>query len=404
MSHIRKQARAKAEAWSVLACVIFLAVATSLSICPSLLAASGPSTTWKIEQLQPGAPGRFTSLKRDGSGNLHLVFVSNDGDHDPLIYAYWDHSLKRWFTMAVAQHAAFPWLVLDSHQRPHISYVDAGTAKNSTIHYANWDGAAWKKQALPVKAEVVSYYCSIALDTNDKPTLSFYEYEGPAGADYALRMRTVSWNGQYWEARTVDTQRGSGKFNSLANNSGREPHLAYANVQAETAGLRYAHFNGSRWVTELLEGGAGKPWPSYSVAIAVDQHDIPHIAYTDPVNLIVKYATQLGGKWRFEAVASIGGEYFPDRDGITVDEQGTPYITYYDSAMGALKLAWRQDGKWIGSVVDPNFAGATSSVQVQQGMVWIAYTDESGRGVKVAFGSLPGKAPLNSASGSAGSR
>jgi hypothetical protein len=216
-------------------------------------------------------------------------------------------------------------------------------------------------------------------------------------------MRTATWNGQYWEARTVDTQRGSGKFNSLSNNSGREPHLAYANVQAETAGLRYAHFNGSRWETELLEGGPGMPWPLYSVAIAVDQHDIPHIAYTDPLNLVVKYATRRAGKWRFEVVDSIAGEYFPDRNGITVDEQGTPYITYYDAGMGALKIAWRQDGKWLADIVDSNFAGATSSVQVEQGTAWIAYTDETGRGLKVAYTVLPDTALLTHASGSAGS-
>jgi hypothetical protein len=398
MSHIWKQAKAKAEAWGAIGGLVFLAAATPLS----LVAATAPPTNWKIEELQPGAPGRFASLKGDRNGNMHLVFVSNDGTSNALIYAFWDHALTRWFTMVVAEHAGFPSLVLDSHQRPHISYSDAGGAKGSKLRYVHWDGREWKKEAILINADVIGYYTSITLDAKDNPTLSFYEYEGPAGSDYGLRMRTASWNGQYWEVRTVDAQRGSGKFNSLANNSGREPHLAYANVQGETAGLRYAHFDGSQWETELLEGRPGMPWPLHSVAIAVDQHDIPHIAYTDPLNMVVKYATRQAGKWRFEVVGSIAGEYFPDRNGITVDKEGTPYITYYDADLGALKIAWRQDGKWLADIVDPNFAGATSSVQVEQGTAWIAYTDEAG--LKVARASLPDKALLTHASGSAGSQ
>jgi hypothetical protein len=397
MTHISKLRRSKAKVRSALAGVAFWTAATSTW----LMAASAPSVNWKIEQLQPGAPGKFASLKIDTNGNAHLAFVSVDGDRNPLIYGFWDHSLKRWFNMTVAEHAGFCWLVLDSHQRPHISYADAGGGKGSKLRYAYWDGTQWKKQAIQVNADVIGYYTSITLDTNDNPTLSFYEYEGP-GNTFGLLMRTATWNGKYWEIRTVDGQRGSGKFNSLANNSGRAPHLAYANVQAETMSLRYSHWNGGRWETQILEGLPGTPLSVDSVAIAVDPNDNPHIAYTDWTYRVVKYATRQDGKWSFQVVDSLTDQAFPDRNGITVDDQGNPFITYYDAGLGVLKLAFRQGGKWVTEIVDQNYAGETSSVQVSQGTIWIAYSDGAEKGLRVASAALADRGLLTQA-GSAGS-
>jgi len=397
MSHICELRRSKAKIWSAIAGVVFWTVSTSTS----LMAASAPSVNWKIEELQASGPGKFASLKIDTNGNAHLAFVSVDGDRNPLIYGFWDHSLKRWFTMTVTEHAGFCWLVLDSHQRPHISYADAGGAKGSKLRYANWDGTQWKKQAIQVNADVIGYYTSITLDKNDNPTLSFYEYEGP-GNVFGLLMRTATWNGKYWEIRTVDGQRGSGKFNSLANNSGRAPHLAYANVQAETMSLRYSHWNGESWETQILEGLQGElPLSVDSVAITVDQNDNPHIGYTDWTNRVVKYATRQDGKWRFQVVDTLTDQAFPDRNGITVDDRGNPYITYFDAGQGVLKLAFRQGGNWMTDIVDHNYAGETSSVQVSHGTVWIAYSDGAGKGLKVASAPLGDRGLLTEAGGSA---
>ena len=68
-------------------------------------------------------------------------------------------------------------LALDSHQRPHISYLSYGGG----LTYARWDGASWQKQKIPIPARTIEFYTSIALDQNDHPIISFYEVDNAEG-------------------------------------------------------------------------------------------------------------------------------------------------------------------------------------------------------------------------------
>jgi hypothetical protein len=331
---------------------------------------------WRITAIDITGVGQFSSLKFDAAGNGHVVYSVEDG-LSSLKYGFWDHNLKRWLTMLIARGATSCALVLDAESRPHVSYADAGTAKGAKLHYARWDGTKWNAQAIPVNADVIAFYTSIALDADGNPVISFYEYEGPGGIGFVLRLRAVRWNGSHWEVRTVDQQPGSGKFNSMASDSSGRPHIAYANVKAEYAGLRYARWNGNAWEKQILEGAET---PSYvaSVALAMDGSNTPHISYTDVARRVVKYATLREGKWITEPVDAIGKDAYPDRNGIAVDDRGTPYMTYFDAAAGVLKMAWRTNGRWMTESIDGGGAGFTSSIQVTTSGIWITYADQSG--------------------------
>lgn len=345
-------------------------------------ACAARSASWKIAVVDSSGVGRFSSLRIDKDENAHVAYTVDDERHS-LKYAFWDHALKRWFNMRVAEGAQFCSLVLDSKQRPHISWVDYGTGVGAKVHYAYWDGQSWKRQNLPpATTGAIGYYTSIALDKNEYPMISYYDYAGPGG-EFILRLRTFVWNGKYWEARTVDPEYGSGKFNCIATDSAGSPHIAYANVSAMRASLRYASWNGHSWASEILEGREGA-YPAYSVSMILDKGDSPHIAYTDVTRHAVKYASRRGGKWQFEDVDLLEKDAYPDRNGIALDEDGTPYLSYYDAGLGLLKLAHREGQKWIVEVVDQNFAGFTSSVQIDRGTIWIAYADETGGALKLA--------------------
>src|SRR5262245_32958467 len=82
---------------------------------------------WHIDVVDPTGIGRFSSLKIDKDGNAHVAYVIDDGNKFPLRYGFWDHTVRRWFLMNVAEGASFCALVLDSKQRPHISWADNGT-------------------------------------------------------------------------------------------------------------------------------------------------------------------------------------------------------------------------------------------------------------------------------------
>src|ERR1017187_4032096 len=91
-----------------------------------LVAQISQAATWHIEMIDQGGVGKFTSLKIDKEGNAHLAYVVEDSK-ETLKYAFWDHALKRWFTMKVAEGASFSSMALDSKQHPHISWADSGT-------------------------------------------------------------------------------------------------------------------------------------------------------------------------------------------------------------------------------------------------------------------------------------
>jgi hypothetical protein len=351
------------------------------SILQILLAGSLTATTqsgvWTTEIVDPGGGGQFASMRIDAFGNAHVAYMDRDTG---LKYSFWDHSLNKWFTTPLDRTGGFIALALDSKQRPHISYIEYGTGK---LKYSHWDGSIWQKQALAIPAKDISFYTSIALDANDYPIISFYEYEAATG-DSLLRLRTVSWNGTLWDVRTADSTRGSGKFNSIAYDAKGNLHLAYGNVAYENATLRYARWNGRSWEPEIVEGVPGTGYLAFSVFIALDKLDIPHIVYTDVPRQAVKYASCVGNTWKVETVDSIRKSAYPDRNGLAFDELGNPYISYYDGGLGFLKIAHKKDGGWITEIVDRDFAGYTNSLQIHDGTIWVAYADEPAASLKVS--------------------
>lgn len=362
------------------------AFVNALTLSAALWAAMGVSAgaQWRVETVDQSGSGRFTSMKVDKNGNVHVVYIPESDTH-PLKYAYWDHKLDRWFTMSVANYASYCTLALDSNQRPHVSYATHGTGKGAKLHYVVWKGGAvWEDKPIsPAGDAVVGYYTSIALDEQDNPSFSYYDYEGPGGSGFMLRLRSVFWNGKFWEVRMVDRQPGSGKFNSIAIDSKGRPHIAYANVKAEFSGLRYASWDGDAWQTEKLEGIRG-PQPMFSVALVLDKNDNPHIVYSDVDNRTVKYATRRNGQWSLQTVDSVGNVGYPDRDGIALDEKGNVYLSYFDSGEGVLKVATNRNGKWYVETLARDFAGFTSSIAVHDGMLWVAFADDAQGAFKVA--------------------
>lgn len=339
---------------------------------------------WHIESIEPlGSQVKYSSLKLDSLGNVHVAYQVDDQNHYRLRYAFWDHSVKRWFTMTVDEYVGTCSLALDSKQHPHISYTDFAGGR---LKYAHWDGTKWQKQIVPVNSENVNYYQSIALTPDDRPNISFYEYRGPIDTDIKIRLRTVMWNGQYWELRTVDNTEGSGKFNTIDADSEGHLHLAYANVSASTGSMRYAVWDRQSWKFEILEGekennGHGVGW---SCNIALDKHSNPHLTYMDEVKGLVKYAVRTDGRWQIQVIGRVSRVGYPDRNAIAIDDEGRPYVGYYDAGRGILQVVHQKGQKWVTEVVDSNHSGFTSSMGIDKGVIWISYSDDANGGLKVA--------------------
>jgi hypothetical protein len=335
------------------------------------LAACLPAGEWKVGIVDGSVGGKSSSLRIDKFGNAHVTYTDPEQAPPLLQYSFWDCKLNKWFTETIGRAMGFTSITLDSKGHPHIAYP---------LAHVYWDGVSWQTQSIPVKARVINYYTSIALDSQDNPAISFYEEVGMG--DNLLRLRVVSWESMRWAVRTVDEDHGSGKFNSMATDSAGRLQIAYGNVEYMNRSLRYARWNGRSWETEVLETGASM----WSVAMVLDKTDVPHVAYTDAGKGLIKYATKRNGKWEFQAVDSIAKVAYPDRNGIALDDHGNPYISYYDAGYGVLKVAHRKGNQWLVEVVDRDFAGLNSSLQIFQGIIWITYADESSGRLKFARG------------------
>lgn len=359
-----------------------------------LLPASLCASVWLTEVVDTAGAGKFTSMRVDSHGNIHLAYSIEDGSRNPLKYAFRDVSLKRWFTMKVAEGAAACSLALDSNQRPRISWTDFGTMSGSKLRYAQWTGSAWRVQPIPLNSDVIAYYNSIVLDAEDNAAISFYEYRGPKETDLHIRMRIVQWDGQVWGVKTVDPTEGSGKFNSMAIDRRGRIHLAYANVSSGTEGLRYALWDGKRWKAEVVDDAArnGGGVVGQAVSVALDKEDNPHITYMNVSSPSMKYAVRRNGRWSVETVDTVSSVGYPDRNGIAVSEDGGPFISYYDAGRGHLKVAYQDRGKWLVETVDENAVGFTSSVQIHGGELWVSYADLANGAIRVSHTSLPGSA------------
>jgi hypothetical protein len=248
---------------------------------------------------------------------------------------------------------------------------------------------------VPLDAEIIAYYTSIALDAQDRPTISFYEYTGPRGTDFRVRLRVMKFNGSYWQVQTVDGQNQSGKFNALDIDATGATHLAYANVNGMTAGLRYAYSDGTSWKLDVVESlPAIQNYVGYSACLALDKEGNPHVSYAQYSRpYLVKYATRKNGRWKIEAVDQVAGVGYPDRNGIVLDDAGQPYISYYDAGQRSLKLAHREGEKWKVEAVDTNGVGFTSALVIDRGVIWVGYADESGGGFRVAHRAIDAGGP-----------
>src|SRR5262249_23027481 len=135
-----------------------------------------------------------------------------------------------------------------------------------------------------------------------------------------------------------------GTFPALAVDSAGHPHMVYNNVYEN--GLHYATYDGAKWHTQIVDGAH----TDYSLGLALDRADRPHISYYLYHQPDGTYATQLkyayfdGKEWFIQTAdpRERTGKY----NSIAVDSSGKPYIAYTDVKSGDLECAVRNGDSW----------------------------------------------------------
>src|ERR1051326_1092868 len=80
-----------------------------------------PGAEWHTEVADRSATGRFSTLRADKAGNIHISYIADDGA-ESLKYAFRNSITGRWFSMVIAKGASFSSMVLDSKGHPNIAY------------------------------------------------------------------------------------------------------------------------------------------------------------------------------------------------------------------------------------------------------------------------------------------
>jgi len=266
-------------------------------------------------------------------------------------------------------------IVIDGNNRPHISYLgfktDAGNSPFG-LKYARWNGSEWVIRFIDVTGVTEDKETSIALDSQGNPHISYYNF-GTRDLKYAHFDEGT----QAWVTEVVDGVGDVGETNSLRLDSNDLPRIAYWDATEENQRVRYARFNGTKWVFSTVEDLTCASPLEKRVSLALDSKDRPHVSYHDcalPTKL--KYAVQVSGTWTAEVVEE--GNNSGLCSSIEVDNQDRPHISYRSgNTAGGLMYANFNGTDWLYSPrIDNDFLwGKSTSLELDhQYRPRIAYT------------------------------
>ena len=273
-------------------------------------------STWSVETVDATGvhEGWGASLALDRTGRPHIVHESWAGN-PPLKYVRWSGS--EWIT-DVVDRTDWTWIglsiALDGSDRPHITYDDAETTK-----YARWTGSEWMIEAVgPGKGRT-----SLDLDGAGNPHVSYRGRNDELM--YARRTGTT------WEVKVVDrpTRAVDGTWfaTSLELDALMNPHIAYQD--AVNQDLKYAHWNGSAWVIEVVdsEGSVGD-----FASLALRQDGEPVFAYYHATDQDLKFARRMAPPALLRVMTIVDVQPMqgvPGKillDGVPMDEWGTSWV------------------------------------------------------------------------------
>lgn len=346
-----------------------------LSVQPTPAATPKPTPKWELQTVDAShvaANMNDRSLALDADGNPHIAYGKTH-----LYYASFDGTQWNIDTVdgsnSVGEYAS---LALDSNGYAHISYYDAA---NKKLKYAHWTDDGWDVMTVD-SAAGTGMYSAIAVDNNNRPHIA-YQYNYTTDSYY---LKYARWNGYYWVISTIDYYGNVGPQThiSIAIDHNNYPHISYLDDNAlYTENLKYVHYNGSSWLTEVLDVVSYKQG-AYS-SIAIDSNNNPHISFTDATKKILKYISWDGSAWKCVVVdssADVPGLY----NSLALDSADQPHIAYYTSTSQNLKYAYWNGSQWVLETLDSagNVGVYPSLALDPHGWAMISYYDQTRADVK----------------------
>lgn len=239
-----------------------------------------------------------------------------------------------------------PSLALDSQGSPHTSFW----AKNvgNDLRYASWDAVEgqWHDEVADAVGQV-GRYSSLVIDAAGRPHISYYDLAN-------ANLRYAFWDGTAWITHVLDSAGDVGNhYTSLALDAAGSPRISY--YDATNGNLKLAWWNPATgsWATQAVdEAGDVGAFSSLRVDAAGDLL-VSYSAFTQHTLKVARGRwTGAAWTWTFQTVEKLGAR--PEFTSLALDAAGQPRVAYYDLANGDLKYAaWNaQAARWQVQVVD----------------------------------------------------
>jgi hypothetical protein len=186
--------------------------------------------------------------------------------------------------------------------------------------------------------EQVSSYCSLAMDSEDHPHISYSRY---SQSTQKTNLYYAVFDGSVWHIELVDDNDDVGHHSDLALDDSGYPHIAYWDLGMGT--LRYAWRESSGWQIEVPDN---KPGVGQYPSICIDAVNRVHLSYYGFYEGL-KYACRERDVWTFENVDMVSSQFLGTHTSMALDSGGKPHIAYYGGhADYSIKYARKTDDLW----------------------------------------------------------
>ncbi len=199
----------------------------------------------------------------------------------------------------------------DRKNVPSISYYDSNRKilKFAFVHKGRWIVETVSGTGFSDKGLV----SSLAFDNGNNPLIAFY------GVDETLKITTKK--NKDWVTETVDSDKGSGLYCSLAVTPGGDPVISYQGREGTMLSRKLA----GSWTKEKIDGSGAK------TEVFVDSDSKVQFYYmgtgrgSAEGSFILRNASRTDTRWKTSDIANTGG--LTDFD-VAFDTKGSPTISY----------------------------------------------------------------------------
>ena len=318
---------------------------------------SGSSTTAVVDQAgvlhvgtavpNPPTANFFAHLSRSPDGEWSKLVPTNfsidassvvslavDSD-DQVVACFTTAYVKMWALasvfhedVAVGDSFAGCSLVVDVGDTPRASY----TSGTNYVAYSARTEEGWTSQNREIIDNVLdSSETTMGLDGTGTPHVAYYARDDDGGR---LLRHAIRIGADSWQVETVgQSGYGIGTRPAMTLDDDGHVHVSFAGVDYD---LRYAvrDLNGT-WESEIVDDNT---MSAFGSAIAVDDHNVVHIAYYKLGDRDLAYAHRgPGSSWKkqvIDANGDVGG--YP---GLAISGDGTVHIVYRDETNRTMKHA-----------------------------------------------------------------